>query len=406
MAFGISDTYLKGNNEGDEPVKVNVVEPKAEEVKPQEEVKNTTEPKAEEVKPTNEPKPNIEPKAEGTKPTSEQNTTELLEIKETDVLAYFNKDSETPFDSLEAYKQSLIQEKEVIKEINPYEDIIDDYDKKYFQFKKETGLGRKEFDFVQQDISQKSPLDIAIQQIQNETGLTLNDGDAKSYLERKLNIDLSDNQLSVEDQIELNRFVKPYKDQLISQQEKYKATKSEPKPSNTIQEPLYVTQDGRAVTKEAYEQEIKQVKTDYINNIKAGVNSVTSADYNVTIDDNGTKREINLKYDYSEADKHSMLSDASDVDAMINKRYNTENGFSHSQLAEGLWWGNKDNQLKVIKAVVQQARASLIEEMAASDNNENFNPRPINQKTKSDDGYGDMRDAVTRKNSNGFGLKY
>ncbi|WP_339877059.1 hypothetical protein [Olleya marilimosa] len=406
MAFGISDTYTKGS--GNEPVKVNKVEPT--DPKPQEEI--VEKPQASIA---SEPKPNIEPEKpidspiDNKKPSEEPKPLDTPQFTKEQVEGYLKsnyfKDKE--FNGIDdLLKSQELTVKEVVKEVNPYEDIIDDYDKKYFEFKKDTGLGRKEFDFVQQDLSSKSPLDLAIQKIKSDSGLALSDSDAKSYLERKLSIDLSDNDLSVEDKIELNNFVKPFKDKIVEQQEKYKSTIATPKEKGQPQEPLFVTQDGRTVTKDVYEQEIKQVKLDYINNIKSGVNSVTSADYNVEIDDNGAKREINFKYNFSEEDKHSMLSDASDIDAMINKRYSTDKGFSHAKLAKGLWFGNKDNQEKIIKAAMQQARASLLEEIAASDNNENFNRKPITPQAKNNDGYGDMREAVTRRNSSGFGLQY
>lgn len=393
MAFGIQDNYLKPADSAAKP-KLNEV------VKQEEPIEDTKPPQEIEQGKEQEKDKSVIITAE----EESQKKSDPVEINDDTLLNYLNTKNNTSFESLDAYQQSFATEKEVVKEINPYEDLMDEYDKEYFKYKKETNRSRKEFDFVQQDISKLDTLDLAIRKVKADTGLELSPTDAKAYLENKLNIDLTADELSVNDKIELNSYVKSYRDQLLADQAKYKVPKENKKEPVKNQEPLFVTQDGRQVTQAEYEKEIQTVKTEYLNNIKEGVNSVTSSVFDITIDDNGEKRTINFEYNFSDEDKHSMLSDASDVDAMINKRYTTDNGFSHEKLVKGLWMGDDNNLKKFIKAAMQQARASLLEEIAQRDNNENFSRKSIPQPSKDANGYGDMREAVKRQS--GFGLKY
>jgi len=84
-------------------------------------------------------------------------------------------------------------EKEVIKEINPYTDVFDDEDKAYFDFKKETKLGRKEFDALKVDVDAIDPLEIAREQARRDIGVSaLSPEMADQHIADKLGIDLDD----------------------------------------------------------------------------------------------------------------------------------------------------------------------------------------------------------------------
>lgn len=396
MAFGIKADFSKAGQEESLPP---VQQPEVKET-----AKPTEQPKVEtpQTPPVEQPK---EPKPEQPKATD---TPKPIELNDAQVEAYLKSKyfQDKEFNGLDAFlKTPEPTIKEVEKVVNPWEDVIDESEEAYFKFKRDTGLGRKEWDFVQQDINSLSAMDLAVQRVRQDTGMaTLSTKEAQEYLEKKLGIDFSDDELSGPDKIELNGFIKPFKDQLFAQQEEYmKPLSDEARAKQQGNANLLTLPDGRQLTKEAYQQELTQVKTDYLNAIKQGASSAAPSEFVIEFSDNGEKRTTNFKYDYSEQDKHSMLSDGSDIDAMLERRYKTENGFDHSRLVKGLWWGEEANQKKVIAAAMQQARAEVIAELSAADNNENFRRTPPVQRPTTKDGYGELPDGNT--NNRQFGVR-
>ena len=163
----------------------------------------------------------------------------------------------------------------------------------------------------------------------------------------------------------------------------------------------------RKISKKEYENFINN-RNKYIDNVKKGVDSVASFDFNISFDDNGEKREIDFSYEPSKEDKHSMLSDASDVDAMIKRRYQTKEGFNHQKLSEDLWWGEEANRNKVFAAAMEKVRADTIEEVLSYDNNENFKRRPLSKSNKKiEEGYGSLAGGSNTQVKGGiqFGFK-
>lgn len=318
-------------------------------------------------------------------PTNEKSTPEApktenptLELNDETVRNYIQSKREQDENSFSEFFKSEV--KEVEKVVNPYENLMDDYDKKYFDFKKETGLTRKEFDFVQQDFSAKSSLELAQETVRRSVDTPLTDEQVNSYLEKKLNIDLSSDELDSNDEIDLSNYAKPLKEQLISQQEKYKATIAE-KPTKVEKGEMVKLENGDEMPKAKYDQLVKQ-REEYVNNLKEGVSGATSFDVDITFDNNGEKQTAKFNYDYSEEDKHSMLSNASDVNALISKKFRTEKGFDFKGLATFI--DKAENFDKYIALAYKEAQAQAIESKIASDNNEQFTqtPKPLS-KTKS-----------------------
>lgn len=330
-------------------------------------------------------------------------TEQPVELTEDQIKAYFsNKYPDKTFEKVEdLFKAPEV--KEVEKEVNPWEDVMDDEEKAYLTFKRETGRGRKEFEFLNQDFSKSSPLDLAIERVRKDTGLlTLSKEKAISYLESKLNIDLSSEELDTVGEIELNQYAKPYREELEAQKEKYRkpsenVVKKQP-PQDMVELP-----DGSKITKQQYDQFI-ETRNRYHEDLTKAVNSVTASDFSLEIDDNGDKRKIDFKYDYSNDDKQSMLSDAKDIDATIAKRYKSDKGFSHEGLAKAIWWGEESNQRKVIAAAMQQARAEAIEELLARDNNEIYSPKSFQRTPSSNNGYSTIEEGLGQTRQ-GFGVK-
>lgn len=287
------------------------------------------------------------------------------QITQEQVLEYFkanNRDVQSVDD--------LFKEKEVVKEINPWEDILDEEDRQYLSFKKETGRGRKEFDFLNQDLNSLDSISLATERIKRETGLELSREKTLEYLEEKFDIDLSDDELSVKAQIELNGFVKPIKDEYASMKEQYRKPIENKTPAANQPEMVQLT-DGSMMRKEDYDNLVINHQK-HIEASIAAVNGVAEASFKVVVDDNGTNREVSYGYEYSPEDKQNMMSIVGDVDGTMQKRYRSENGFNHKQFAEDMFYSDPKNREKVFASIAAKARAEAIEEVMSVKNNANF----------------------------------
>lgn len=387
MAFGIKATLDKEDN-GLEPL----------------ETKTEVTPQPEQPIDVGEKKPNVE--AKNPEAPVEPKPLELNDDLVSDYLKnkYYQDKEFVGLDNLIKGTEPQIKEVEKVVEkvVNPYEDVIDEYEKKYFEFKRETGNGRKEYEFVQKDLSKMSLLDLAQQKISKDTGLSLSASETKEYLYNKLNVDFSEGELSMSDRVELNAFVKPYKDELYELQQKY--LQPAPQPKQPLGNDDLRLPNGTVISREAYQQQLDQEKARYIEDIKQGASSAASSEFAIEFDDNGEKRQYNFAYNFSEQDKHSMLSDGSDIDAMLQKRFATENGFDHSKLVQGLWWMDPSNQKKVIAAAMKQARAEAIAEVSAIDNNDNFSNAPLEPRKPTKNGYGELPNG-NENATRGFGVR-
>lgn len=302
----------------------------------------------------------------------------VLELNDETVRNYIKSQREKDENSFSDYFKS--ETKEVEKVVNPYAELMDDYDKNYFEFKKETGLGRSEFEFTQKDTSEVSPLEYARQRVREESGKSDATNEAvDQYLEKKLEIDLSD-ELTETDSFELMAFAKPQIEKIKTLQEKYKTTIAE-KPAIAEKVEMVKLESGEEMPKEKYEQLVKQ-REEYINNLKEGVSSATSFDIDISFGNKGEEQTAKFGYEYSEEDKHSMLSNASDVNSFISNKFRTEKGFDFKGLATFI--DRAENFNKYIALAYEQARAETLESKIASDNNENFTRTPSKQgKSKS-----------------------
>ena len=314
---------------------------------------------------------NDEVKNDTTVASDEKEDQKQIELNNYAVLEYINKNREEKIVNYEdLFKQP--ESTEVIKEVNPYEDVFDDYDKSYFKFKKDTGLSRKEFDFVQQDFSKKSSLELAFDKVRRDNGgSTLTKEQISRYLERKLQIDLDVDEIDSADQIELNAFVKSYKEELIEQQEKYKITENPKKQTEKVA--MVTLENGEQMPKEQFEK-LKNQRKEYINNLKQDVSSATSFNVEIAFDNNGDKQIKKFNYEYSDNDRHRMISNATDVDNFISSKFRTEKGFDYKGLAEFI--DKAENIEKYISLSYNQGRAEMLEEKIANDNNEQFSRTP------------------------------
>lgn len=395
MAFGIK------SNVGDE----------SEGLKPLETKASTEQVQANQEPPKPEAKKPVEQKTEAPKPADEKpqepkKETPQLELNDDVVSQYLkNKYKDREFSSLDDFvKTPEPIEKEVEKVVNPWEGVIDDEEAAYLTFKKETGRGRKEWEFINQDINAKSPLELCREKIRQDTGLKLSNAEADEYIEKKLGVDLSETDLSVTDKIELNAFIKDYKSSLLEQQEKYRKPLEEKLQAKASQPKMETVQleDGTVVSKKAYDdyQEQRRIYQEQV--IEAG-NSVTAIPVTFEVDINGESQQINFNYEPSKDAIRSAIEDSRDVDAMIKKRFHTEQGFNHKKLIEKNILMDENNLKLFSKTIYEQAYADAVEQMASSSNNENYTRRPLETSKKAKDGYGELPSGNRRQSA--FGVR-
>lgn len=260
-----------------------------------------------------------------------------------------------------------------IKEVNPYDEFMDDEDKKYFEFKKTTGKTKAEYEMLRTDPDSISPLEYAIEKAKNDSGLSLTKEEALEFLEEELGISDFD-ELTSTDKIKLAKYSKELKDKRVSMFNELKNISVE-KPQNQNQPEMVTLDNGQTVPKEQYEQFNKN-RQQYLNANKESVNSVTSSEFKVMLDDNGSPREVAFTYEFNDQDKHSMLSMTEDTGKLI-ERYNTEKGFNHKQFNEDAFWLDPANRNKAISTIIQKALATNTEEVLKGRGNVNFSHQPL-----------------------------
>ena len=269
----------------------------------------------------------------------------IPELNDEQVSAYLKKKyPERTFEALDEFvNKPEPTVKEVEKIVNPWADVIDEEDEAYYTYKRETGRNRKEFNYLKEDITKKDALEISISRLKKETGLNLSDAEAREYLEDNLQIDLSDEDAAVKNKIALNKYAKSHRDELLAEQEKYRTpleAKKLEKEKASVE--MVQLENGSKMPKAEYDTLVEN-RNKYTEAITKAVDSVASFDFVIPIDNNGEKTNLEISYDLSKEDKHSMLSDALDVDATINKRFQTKDGFNHSELSKTLFRGDEKN---------------------------------------------------------------
>lgn len=293
-------------------------------------------------------------------PAIEQHTPELV-FDESSVLNQINAKYGKQFQSFD----EVLAEK--VKEVNPYEAILDDEDRQYLKFKQETGRTRKEFEYLNTDFNTVDPLVFARERVRKESGLELTNEEADTYIENELGIYLSE--IDSVTKIKLNSYGKPVRDEKISLKETYK-TPIAPKQVESSEEVVQL--DNGAVMKKVEYEQMVQNHQKHIENVKVAANSVVEATFKTTFDDNGTAKEISLKYDYSPDDAQRMASYASDPSATAEKLFRTEKGFNYATFNESMLWIDPAFREKAVSSLIQKAIAQNTEEILKRDNNVNF----------------------------------
>lgn len=282
------------------------------------------------------------------------------------------------------------------KEVNPYEDVLDDEDKAYLNFKKETGRSRKEFEALNANLDEIPKIDLARERVRKETGLNLSNEQIDEYIADELGIDLEDMRAS--DEIKLAAYTKSILEEKKAEQAKYRTpieSKQQPetKPETTQKEEYVTLENGAVMLKSQYDN-LVNTRQQEILKAKEAVNSVTNSDFKITIDDKGTPKEMNFTYEYSEEDKHSMVSIVSDIDGVVRTRYSSENGFDHKRFAEDMQWSDPKFRDKAITSLLHKAIAKNTEEILKERGNVNFSQDPLPRQTKDGVKIVSMTDAI------------
>lgn len=307
---------------------------------------------------------------EPTEVTAETQEVIQPEINEDEIaISYLKKQGfeiETA-DDLQRYKQPQV------KEVNPYEDLMDEEDRMYFEFKKNTGKSKKEFEMLRIDPESITPLEYAIEKARKESGLNLTKEEALEFLEDELGIADFD-ELSNTDRVKLARYSKDLKEERANMYNELKDLSTKQTAPKNQPETIKL-EDGRVVNKADYEQ-FQVQRQQYLNTNKEAVNSVANSEFKVMLDDNGEQREVSFSYEYNDQDKHSMLSLTNDTSKTF-QRYQTENGLNHKQFNEDMWWTDPANRNKAIASIIQKALATNTEELLKGRGNVNLTNEPL-----------------------------
>tara|TARA_B100001167_G_C16774797_1_gene310686 strand:+ start:6304 stop:7566 length:1263 start_codon:yes stop_codon:yes gene_type:complete len=319
------------------------------------------------------------------------------------VLEYLRKQTGKDIKSFD----DLLKEQEVRieeKEVNPYDGILDDNDKAYLEFKKQTGRGYNEFLELNKNWDDVNDVDLARDRVRQETGLELNNAEADDYLASELGlVDLED--LEGSDKIKFKAYANKQRNAKKAEQKEYAVPKAKPSTEDKPKEPqreVVTLDNGQKMYKEDYEKAVVEREA-YLNDLKASVDSVTEAKFKFTIDDNGDKKDLDFSYQFNDDDKHSMLSIAKDVNNYISNRFRTKEGkLDYERFAKALYFSEEANLQKVFNAMANNVHSETIEDYISTANNYNFNKKPLQKTTASKEGYGDLLGGSKR---NGYGVR-
>lgn len=309
----------------------------------------------------------------------QQASQEQVQPTQAEIAEMYLKEQGFEFENLD----DLRTPKKVVETVNPYEGLLDDEDKAYFEYKKETGRSRKDFEALKTNLDDLPRINLAREKVRNDTGLNnLTDAQADEYLSDTLGIDIEE--MSGSDEIKLAQFTKSILEEKKAEQNKYrKPTENKQQASQEDSKQEYVRLDNGSVMLKSEYDNLLITRQKEINDAKEAVNSVTDSSFEVAFDDNGTERKEAFGYEFDEKDRHSMVSVVSDLDSYVATKYRSEKGFNHKQFAEDMFWTDSKNREKVISSIVHKAIAKNTEEVLKQRGNVNYNPhRTLPQGTK------------------------
>ena len=348
--------------EAEKPVEENQVTEEVVEVEKKEEVQQSVDKTETQLEADAKPTDKVEEEIKEEKP---------FELDDEAIKAYFKEKKGKEINSID----DLFKEPEASK--NELEGLSEDA-LQFIKFNKETGRGFNDFAELSKDYTKLTPLEIAQKKAIDFSDGELSSSEAIEFLEKELNIDLSED-LDKFDLIKLKGYGKDWLNNKIQDQQKYKQP-IEKKPQE--QGPEMVTLDnGVMIQKEQYQNLLRQ-KEQYVEGLKKSQDNITTSTFEVVIDENGEEIKMNIPYDFSQKDKHDMLSSAQDTDKFIQDNYSKDGVIDYAKLQKGLFFAKEENLGKVISSAVNKARAEWIAESVKTRTNANFNTNKIPSETQ------------------------
>lgn len=281
------------------------------------------------------------------------------EIQESDVIEFL-KSKGREIESID----DLFKEKEV----DPYESLLSDDEKRLLDFKKAGGT-EEEFQFQNTDWDKASVSELIKIKLERESGLQLSDEDVAEYIEDALGISYDSEDLSVKERVKLNTFLKEIKDTLKKEQSDL-SNKIKNK-ENIDKDDVVVLDNGFTMSKKDYDNQIKQREI-FLEKNKEAAGSVTEFPFSIEISEGQGKKKLDFTFEMSEKDKQSMLSISNDVSSYVNETYGSGDEFKQKEFNADLFWLSPSNRSKAISSLLHQARAQAIEEVMKAKGNVNL----------------------------------
>ena len=324
------------------------------------------------------------------------------ELNDDQVLSYYNKQMGTNYESLDQIKQVEEVEKIVEKEKE-----LPQHLKGYMKFYEETGRSLDDYSKLNKDYSKLSNMELARDAILKENaGINFTQSEIDILLAEMLEVEPEDlSTLEGREMVKLKAYANKHLQSIVAEQKKYKqpleTAKPKVEPVQSVGEMVTLT-NGQKVPKADYEKQRAQ----YLAQRKSAVDSLENYKIELVVDNNGEKVSVPFTYDYTEEDRHGMLSNTEDVNAIL-PRYKTADGkFDHKSFNEDQWWSIKGNREKAITAMLDNAKSTGVDEVLKEKRNINFDPKSKPQATKKvPEGYANGQVGITPRNG-GYGVKY
>ena len=263
-------------------------------------------------------------------------------------------------------------EKEVVKEVNPWEDVMDERTKGYLNYRKETGRDWDDYNKLQQDIDKIPALELAREKVRMASpNVKLTNEQIDEYLEEELQISLGDKD-NYKAEMKLDAFTRDERNAMKSEQEKYRTPveKKNEQPSAYNPDNYVALPDGSVMTKEQFAERENKIN-EHIGHLRGAVGGLKTQSFSIEVEENGEKREIPFTYDFS-AEEIDGMSDFAEglVTGKIVDKYRTENGIDYAGFVKDLLVNPITG--KMIPKLLQSAHAIAIEEVMKQNGNHNF----------------------------------
>lgn len=327
---------------------------------------------AENIEQPLEPAQNTEQQLQGNEQDNPQNEqTQPVQLSEDDIALQVLRQKGFEIDGFDDLRKEPV-EKIVEKVVNPYESVLDDDDKAYLNYKKETGRSRKDYEALNRNLDEVDPIVFARERLKQTVGSRYQDEELDEFLEDELGIDLHN--LDSKAKMKLAVYGNDIKQAQKAEQEKYRKpaeNKPQPQSQEQVQSEYLQLDNGTVMKKTDYEAMVTR-QQQFITEAKEAGNSVTESVFEVAFDDNGTQRIVSYSYEHPEQDRHSVVSRATDLNSVI-KSYETETGFKHKEFQRDLAFLDPKFRGKAFSSLIHKAIAQNTEELMKTIGNVNFN---------------------------------